>query len=150
MLEYHTSTCVLTLDTCRKKSFLTLQWIRLHLYNSLAPERPRCHFETAIFNLVLLIGIFTSSKDNALRWMPWDLTDDKSTMVQVMACCRQATSHYLSQCWPSFLSPYGVTRPQWVNNSTHLQDILAILNTNTSMVKVCEYETADRLQYIET
>ena len=34
-----------------------------------------------------------------------------STLVQVMAWCRQATSHYLSQCWPSFLSPYGVTRP---------------------------------------
>ena len=26
-------------------------------------------------------------------------------------------SHYLSQCWPRTLSPYGVTRPQWVNNS---------------------------------
>ena len=72
-------------------------------------------FQTAIFNLLLLIGIFTSSKDNALRWMPWDLTDDKSTLVQVMALCRQATSNYLSQCWPSSMSPYGVTRPQWVN-----------------------------------
>ena len=39
-----------------------------------------------------------------------DLTDDKSTLVQVMVWCRQATSNYLSQCWPSFLSPYGVTR----------------------------------------
>ena len=29
--------------------------------------------------------------------------------------CRQATSHYLSQCWPRCLSPYDVTRPQWVN-----------------------------------
>ena len=47
--------------------------------------------------------------------MPLDLSDDKSTLVQVMAWCRQATSHYLSQCWPSSLSPYGVTRPQWVN-----------------------------------
>ena len=46
--------------------------------------------------------------------MPWDLTDDKSTLVQVMAWCRQATSHYLSQWWPSSMSPYGVTRPQWV------------------------------------
>ena len=44
-----------------------------------------------------------------------DLTDDESTLVQVMAWCRQATSHYLSQCWLSSLSPYGVTRPQWVN-----------------------------------
>ena len=32
-----------------------------------------------------------------------------------MAWCRQAASHYLSQCWPRSLSPYGVTRPQWVN-----------------------------------
>ena len=32
-----------------------------------------------------------------------------------MAWCRQATSHYLSQCWPSSLSTYGVSRPQWVN-----------------------------------
>ena len=31
--------------------------------------------------------------------MPLDLTD-KSTMVWVMAWCRQATSHYLNQCWP--------------------------------------------------
>ena len=82
--------------------------------NSLAPGRPRCDFKTAIFNLILLIGIFASSKDNALRWMPRDLTDDKSTLHQVMVWCRQATSHYLSHCWPSSMSPYGVTRPQWV------------------------------------
>ena len=71
-----------------------------------------CLFKTAIFNLVLSIGIFTSSNDNPLRWMPWDLTDDKSTLVQVMAWCRLATSHYLNQCWPSSMSPYGVTKPQ--------------------------------------
>ena len=81
-----------------------------YFINSLAPGRPRCHFKTAIFNIVLLIGIFTSSKDNALRWMPRDLTDDKSTL----AWCSQATSHYLSQCWPCLKSSYGVTRPQWV------------------------------------
>ena len=51
-----------------------------------------------------------------LRWMSLDLTDDKSALVQVMAWCRQATSHYLSQCWPRSPSPYGVSRPQWVNN----------------------------------
>ena len=33
---------------------------------------------------------------------------------QVMAWCHQATSHYLSQCWPRSMSPYGVIRPQWV------------------------------------
>ena len=54
------------------------------------------------------------SYEIALRWIPIDLTDDKSTLVQVMAWCHQATSHYLSQCWPRFMSPNGVTRPQWV------------------------------------
>ena len=84
-------------------------------FNSLATGKPRCHFKTAILNLVLSIGIFTSFKDKALRWMPRDLIDDKSTLVQVMAWCRQATSHYLSLCWPSSMSPYAVTRPPWVN-----------------------------------
>ena len=32
--------------------------------------------------------------------MSLDLADDKSVLVQVMASCRQATSHYQSQCWP--------------------------------------------------
>ena len=51
--------------------------------------------------------------------MSLDLTD-KSTLVQVMAWCRQAASHYLSQCWPRSQSPYGVTRPQWVNLSLYI------------------------------
>ena len=33
-----------------------------------------------------------------------------------MAWCHQATSHYLNQCWPRSLTPYSVTRPQWVNS----------------------------------
>ena len=49
--------------------------------------------------------------------MPWSPTDDdKSTLAQVMAWCHQATSHYLGQCWASSMSPYGITRPQWVNS----------------------------------
>ena len=32
-----------------------------------------------------------------------------------MAWYHQATNHYLSQCWPRSMSPYGATRPQWVN-----------------------------------
>ena len=52
----------------------------------------------------------------ALISMSLDLTDDQSTLVQVMAWCRQATSHYLSQCWPRSLSPYGITRPEWVKS----------------------------------
>ena len=32
-----------------------------------------------------------------------------------MAWCRQALSHYISQCWPRCISSCGITRPQWVN-----------------------------------
>ena len=49
--------------------------------------------------------------------MSLDFTDDQSTLVQVMAWCRQASNHYLSQCWPRSMSPYGITKPQWVNIS---------------------------------
>ena len=34
-----------------------------------------------------------------LRWVPQNPIDDKSTLVQVMVRCNQATSHYHSQCW---------------------------------------------------
>ena len=106
------------------------------LINSLAPGRPRCHFKTAIFNLVLLIGILTSSKDNALRWMSRDITDDKSTLVQVMSWCRQATSHYLSQCWPSSMSPYDVTRPRWAKISNAINIVSPDHNELTLKVDV--------------
>ena len=49
------------------------------------------------------------------RWMSRDLTDDKSTLVQAMAWCRQTTSHYPSQCWLGFMSPYYVSMPQCVS-----------------------------------
>ena len=90
-----------------------------------------------IFNFVLLICLFRFSLGNALRLMPEKLTDDKSTLVQVMAWCRQTTSHYLSQCWPSSMSPYGVTRAQWVNqNSRHFQSGKCIWNVNCKMVAI--------------
>ena len=38
----------------------------------------------------------------------------KLTLVQVMIWCQQAASHWLSQCWPRSMSPYDVTRPQWI------------------------------------
>ena len=53
----------------------------------------------------------------ALMWIPQNFTNEKLTLVQVMAWCHQATSHYLSQCWPRFISPYGITRPESVNIS---------------------------------
>ena len=53
--------------------------------------------------------------------MPQNTFEDQSTLVQVMVWCRQATSHYLSQCWLRSMSPYGISRPQWVNTKMELQ-----------------------------
>ena len=68
--------------------------------NSMVPRRFGCDFKYATFILALLIGIFESSYFNALSQIPPDFIDDESTLVQVMAWCHQAASHYLIQCWP--------------------------------------------------
>ena len=63
----------------------------------------------------LVVNGWVISCETALIWMSLDHTNSKSILVQVMAWCRQAPSHYLSQCWPRSQSTYGITRPQWVN-----------------------------------
>ena len=89
---------------------LGLSWYSVHEFNSLSPGRFERNLRRVIFKLILMIGGWGIFCEIALRWM-----SDKSTLVQVMAWCRQATSHYLSQRWPRSMSSYGVTRPQWVN-----------------------------------
>ena len=84
------------------------------VFNSLDPGKSEWHFRYLILQIISVIDGWGISCELALRWMSLDLTDDKSTLVQVMAWYRQATCHYLGQCWPRSLSLYGVTRPQWV------------------------------------
>ena len=51
-----------------------------------------------------------------------------------MAWCRQATSHYMSQCWPRSLSPSGVTRPEWIkfmSTSCEIAHRWMLQNTDT-------------------
>ena len=96
---------------CNNSSMLKFKW----LFNSLAPGGFENIFQNVFFKLISWIDTLSNSCETVLRRMPQNPSDDKSTLVQVMAWCRQATSHYLSQCCPRSLSPYGVTRPQWVN-----------------------------------
>ena len=80
----------------------------------IATEKVLTHWSLGDFNKILKIIVNLIlvtddiSSDIALRWITLDLCDDKSTLVQVMAWCRQASSHYLNPCWP---------RSQWVNSS---------------------------------
>ena len=72
-------------------------------------------YTNVIFKWILVIDGWGITCEIALILMSLDFTDNQSTLVQVMAWCRQATSHYLSQCWPRSALPFGITGPQWVN-----------------------------------
>ena len=84
----------------------------LLLYKLIGPGRFEWSFRSINFNLNWVIDDWTISCGISLRLLLLDPTDDKSTLFQVMTWCHQATNHYLSQCWPSRMSLYSVTRPQ--------------------------------------
>ena len=84
-------------------------------FNSLSPRICSFNIEFVIFKLISWTDILSVSCEIALSWMPQDITGDKSTLVQVMAWCHQATCHYLSQRWHKSVLPYSVTGSQWAN-----------------------------------
>ena len=49
------------------------------------------------FQANLVMDGWGISSEIALRWMSLDLTDDKSTLVRVVAWCLTAQNHYPSQ-----------------------------------------------------
>ena len=115
-----------------------LQFLLLHgsgsSLKSLTPGKFEWYFRYQTFQIISVINGWGISCELALRWTSLDLTDDKSTLVQVMAWCRQATCHYLSQCWPRSMLPFGVTRPQWVKDQYPLVMINSELSISDSTV----------------
>ena len=103
--------------------------------NSLTPEKYEWNVRYVIFKRVLVIAGWGMSCEIALIWMSLDFTDDQSTLVQVMAWCRQAIIHYLRQCWPRALSPYDVTRPQWAKRDMARIYIKCYLVKHTNAAK---------------
>ena len=78
------------------------------------------NFRSLISEHMLRIKFMSTCK-TALRRRPEKTCGDMLTSVQVMACCRAATSYYMIQCYPRSISPYDVTRPQFVNIKTWAQ-----------------------------
>ena len=86
------------------------QWV-----NSVDPRR--CSNFKSVTSWYLWIKFMSTAYEISHRWMPQNTFDDKSPLVQVMACFHQAASHYLSQCWPRSISPCGIIRPQGVKET---------------------------------
>ena len=96
--------------------------------NSLTLGRLNSILKNIIFKLFIQNSSWGTCCKIALKWMPRNLTNKKWTLVQIMAWCHQATSHYTGQSWPRSLSPCG---PQWVLSWSMNKF------SNTSLSKLC-------------
>ena len=80
------------------------------------------------------------------RTMPQKLTNVKSTLLQIKAWCHQATRHFLSQCWPSHMTQYGVKMPQWGNSIRYYLDDIS--NDNCSINKSRKRKSSDFIFFL--
>ena len=85
-------------------------------FNTLALRRFRNNSRIVIFKPLLEIDIWSNFCEIVFKQMYQVLTDDLSTLVHAVVWCPQTPSHYLNQCWHTFISPYGFTRPQCIKN----------------------------------
>ena len=60
-------------------------------------------FTSIIFKLIIQRSSSSTFYEISVRWTLENLINEKSPLVQVMACCR----HCLSRCWPRSMLPYG-------------------------------------------
>ena len=79
------------------------------------------NFANDIFKCIVLREHICLSIDIILKFVLKYPLDNKSSLVYVML------SHYLNQCLPRYLMPYGLTRPQGVNVFQLAIDKLAAL-----------------------
>ena len=80
---------------------------------NMAPGRCGSKFDNITFILLIQNSSLGVQWEIALWWMPQKLAKEKSTLLQVMACCLTAPSHYLNHCEPRSLWPYCITSPQY-------------------------------------
>ena len=103
-----------TFQACNACYFSISPWLPLSLYglptvhiNQTLPflspltHCPLVHIFFFFYNLILNNNIWQCFLQNCTGM---DANNIMSTLVQVMAWCRQAPSHYLSHCWPISLS----------------------------------------------
>ena len=82
------------------------EWLQTKVFE-MSPGRRGGNLKNVIMEHMLWIKFMSTPWE--IVWMPQNTFDDMSTLIQVMAWCRQTTNHCLRQCWLKFMSPYGVT-----------------------------------------
>ena len=82
---------------------------------SFAPHRIEWNFREVHLKLILLIDGTRIPCEIAPRWMALDFTNEKSSLVQVMASCRRVHT---------FITPCGVRRPQLVKYMLEIDDLV--------------------------
>ena len=81
----------------------SVPWINGWVNNREAGDKRR---HCAHYDVIVVVNLFSGECHR---------TKEKSTSVWVLAVrCHQTASHYLNQCWPRSMSPYGGTIPQRV------------------------------------
>ena len=89
-------------------------WGSSYIYQLIVPWGWGFDFECFIFKYIVVIIFLSISITMTIMWMMQYPINEKTTLVQVMAWCHQATSHFLSQHWSITMSLHGATSPQWV------------------------------------
>ena len=97
------------------------------MFNTLSSEQNGPYFADNIFKRIILnVWILNIV---SLKCVSDGLIENKSTLVQLMVWCCQATIYYLNQCWPMSVLPYGINEPQWVKwLNLYLNYLLQMVN----------------------
>ena len=100
------------------------------MFNSLSHGRCGNIFSNMAFKFIIQNSSLGTTHEMALRWMPKNLSNEKSTLFQVTAWCHQAASHFLGRCWPRHLFPYGGhNKLMWICMNCHSLSILILYYT---------------------
>ena len=89
-----------------------------------------CTYISLISEDVLWNKFVSISCEFVLSWMPqkWqNILDDRTTMVQVNGLV--PSDHYLSQCWPRSMPPFGIARLGFNETEYGLEYLFRVLHT---------------------
>ena len=93
---------------CQIQLMVTKHYFHWCTINLLSPG-------TVILNVILKLylqnHVLKTSCEIFPRSVPENPYDNTWTLAHIMAWWHQAKCHFLNQCWPSSMMPYGVSRP---------------------------------------